>query len=523
MEQIKLRQPMAKSSPLAQNKTRVENHALQKMFLMTEPAFKNIKQEIDNEKYLNEMDKQLKTILFNKRIPPYKKWLIYKDLLVRHGNFKQFLKESKEYNDQESHRKFAQLEKRINELEQLREQKSKKKMDSSQSSESEKTLDQSIVPWNDIISPEYMKQTEYTYGDIDDSFSSAIAPISDHSLTDTSTEEQSSVIEAVDETGDTHYYHPIKFNFVNDNDRREKEHDDDLISEQTPRDRLDNLPLKVQPKFLVNSVIPQHKLRMKYFYTDKIGGEKVNRVDAISVNPADIKFTKNNTIKVKSTLHGWEDYPHVAEQDFHKLRFNVIDMHREINKAIEQYNQNNPAKTINVKKYTYKPYNENEQELRYKESSYVIPNAILDDVIAWIESGEFTPTEIKEKIELKKSNYIRQEQKKQSSVSYNDPLNRSSLTTPLPSTAKMLSARNSSLRVPTPRRSVVRSAIQPRAILQNSPKTPQPRRKTPKPRQKTPTSTPKGQQPSLKSSFSVVKDPYKQQDGKGIKRKWEKI
>lgn len=129
MEQIKLRQPMAKSSPLAQNKTRVENHALQKMFLMTEPAFKNIKQEIDNEKYLNEMDKQLKTILFNKRIPPYKKWLIYKDLLVRHGNFKQFLKESKEYNDQESHRKFAQLEKRINELEQLREQKSKKKLD----------------------------------------------------------------------------------------------------------------------------------------------------------------------------------------------------------------------------------------------------------------------------------------------------------------------------------------------------------------------------------------------------------
>lgn len=60
-----------------------------------------------------------------------------------------------------------------------------------------------------------MKQTEYTYGDIDDSFSSAIAPISDHSLTDTSTEEQSSVIEAVDETGDTHYYQPIKDQPIN--------------------------------------------------------------------------------------------------------------------------------------------------------------------------------------------------------------------------------------------------------------------------------------------------------------------
>lgn len=72
-----------------------QKNALRKMYLLTEPAFKRIKEKIDGEKYLSDLDKQLKTILYDKNIPPYKKWLKYKDMLIKFANLKKFLKDSK--------------------------------------------------------------------------------------------------------------------------------------------------------------------------------------------------------------------------------------------------------------------------------------------------------------------------------------------------------------------------------------------------------------------------------------------
>lgn len=106
--------------PTVRNKLKVQNDALQKIFLLNEPTFNKVKEELDNEKYLSELDKQLKLVLNDKRLLPYKKWLKYKDLLIRFANFKSFLNESKSQQDSESVNRLQKIERKIAELEKKR-------------------------------------------------------------------------------------------------------------------------------------------------------------------------------------------------------------------------------------------------------------------------------------------------------------------------------------------------------------------------------------------------------------------
>lgn len=119
MEQKKLAkgQSSLSKSPLIRNKQRNEHEALQKMYLLTEPAFKKVKESLDGEKVLTEFEKSIKSVLYNKKMAPYLKWLKYKDLVIRFATFKKFLEESKLAKDDESTQKLLRLEKRINELE----------------------------------------------------------------------------------------------------------------------------------------------------------------------------------------------------------------------------------------------------------------------------------------------------------------------------------------------------------------------------------------------------------------------
>lgn len=88
-------------------------NTLQKMYLLTEPAFKKVKQEIDNEKYLSSLDKELKNVLYNQKLPNYKKWLKYKQILAQYFNFRKFLEESKSYEDEINTKKILENQNRM--------------------------------------------------------------------------------------------------------------------------------------------------------------------------------------------------------------------------------------------------------------------------------------------------------------------------------------------------------------------------------------------------------------------------
>lgn len=104
------------NSPLIRNKQKIEQDALQKMYLLTEPAFKKAKQHLDSDKFLSNYEKSIKSVLFDKKIPPYKKWMKYQNLVFQYALFKKFLEQSRSVNDDESTNKLLQLEKRIKEL-----------------------------------------------------------------------------------------------------------------------------------------------------------------------------------------------------------------------------------------------------------------------------------------------------------------------------------------------------------------------------------------------------------------------
>lgn len=92
-----------------------EKNKLQRMYLLNEPAFKKYKEELDSERYLTSLDRELKKIL-GEKTPSYKKWLKYKDALIRYTDFKRMLTESKANEDVENVRKLSALENNIKKL-----------------------------------------------------------------------------------------------------------------------------------------------------------------------------------------------------------------------------------------------------------------------------------------------------------------------------------------------------------------------------------------------------------------------
>lgn len=66
---------------------------LHKMYLLHENEFDKYKDEIEGEKYLSKLDKDMKMVLRNKRFSPYKKWTLYNQILTRYSTYKKYLME----------------------------------------------------------------------------------------------------------------------------------------------------------------------------------------------------------------------------------------------------------------------------------------------------------------------------------------------------------------------------------------------------------------------------------------------
>lgn len=94
-----------------------------------------------------------------------------------------------------------------------------------------------------------------------------------------------------------------------------------------------------------------------------------NRVKSDPIDPKYVRTLKDNSVQYNSG-DGWITYPHVFK-DMHKSA--MVDMHKSIDHAIEEYNQTHPSKLINVKPFSYRSYDKDQSIFNYKSTPYIIP------------------------------------------------------------------------------------------------------------------------------------------------------
>lgn len=197
---------------------------------------------------------------------------------------------------------------------------------------------------------------------------------------------------------------------------------------------------------------------------------------------------------------------------------------------MEKYDKENPAKKI-TPHYQFREHTKGTKLLKYKTLVITVPDEIVDNVKEWITRAKLSPQKLKKKIDGIRGKLL-EEKNRRMSVSFNDPLNRSSLMR----TQSLLSARNTSLKRPskvhsTPQHSsAVKKSLfnvtkQNRTINDETLATPLDESmdvdipfdlRFPAEKRKL-------HQLTIDKSMRIVKYPHREQEGKGIQRKWEKI
>lgn len=498
------------------SKTRNEKTAkdvLQKMYLLSEPAFKRIKEEKDAEKYLNVLDKELRATLYSKTLPSYKKWLKYKNLLIKYANFKKFLADSKANEDHESVKKFTKLEQRMKQLE-LQESKKNSSLPRAKYLESSPIVlnvnnsnpSEKNDSTNSIEETTFEDQTVEQPNFSQSNVGSELSNISHHSPTG-----RSSILYA-ESDDDLVEYEPIEFNFLNESDENQKKIDDHLISQKTIREQLDDLPPNIRHAFLTkDGEYPEAKFQISNFVTDEYGK---NSIISEQINPLDAKII-DNLVKVKTRKFGWIDFPQVMKDDYFRLRRYLVEFQTDIqNKLLlskrdseKTENFSNPRQ-ISTRRYTIIDFDDSSKIVQIGSVKFRVSNELLDGVIEGIVEGKYTPGQMKI-IVSQAEKLLKEEKSKQKSSSFNDPMQRSSL---IPA-SQLLSSRKKTVNKED-------SSIRPRSIPSHH---------------STPSSSRQSQidnqlkrgkklfQSTLEDSFKHVKKTPNVQQGKGSCRKWEKI
>lgn len=438
--------------------SKAAKNALQKMYLLSEPAFRKMKEDLDAEKFLDTLDKQLKSILYNNKLPSYIKWLKYKNVLNRYANFKKFLTESKANKDHESVKKFAKLEQRLKELEKEREQKRSISFDkttpkSTIQNASEFEIDERNLSKDfNQLQPKQLEEevfendpTETNYTRFYSGTSSGGQPSVAHESSNTRIHDNNDD-DVVDEETE---YEPISFNFLNESDENQKRIDDQLISGKTIREQLDHLPPNIRFHFLNNDGnYPEPKFRISSMVTDESGK---NKIETETINPLDAKILGNNTVKVKHPRYGWFDFPQVLRDDYFKLRHYLVEFQSKIRREksiseqdtvkMSKFENANPIPT---KLFAVVDFDKNSKVISYNSHNFRVSNEIYDNVVQLIETRQYTGEEMKEIVKMAE-NELQKQKETQKGPSYNDPLNRSSLM----DSSQLLSANNKTIQTPS--------------------------------------------------------------------------
>lgn len=497
MENLKLQaSKKIRESSAFRHKQQTEKDALQKMFLVTEPAFKKMKENLDAEKHLGDLDKQLRTILFDKKLPSYKKWLHYHNLLNNFKNFKRILEETKNAKDEESLNKLKKLEQRIIELEAVQrsdEAPHKEKFDSLNRYEKSGADDDSI----NIVESTRLGDPSM-HEDVFENDSTSIQSISSDNpniideLASLSPEKIGEHITVEDEDGEKIEWEPPKFIFQDEDEKMQKILDDELISNETVFDRIENLPPNLRNRVIPTGSHPLQTMNVQVVTADDEDDSKY-KLQSINVDPKYMVLTKDNYFKVKTSHQGWVHIPLMMPDDFKKIRNWLITKHQSIASEIDKYQQQRPLNVLQSKNYSISNFDDDSKILKYKNEMIKVPNTIIDDTIKILEKNKtISLEELRQKIEI-----LKKQQKNRNMSTFSNPLNTTAFETPYSSSTP--ARKNLYAQGPlTVKRKLFDTLAAPE-INQSL------------------------RQSSLHESFRTVKNPNKKQKGKGIKLKWAKI
>lgn len=412
------------ASTKSQTSSRTNNQTgLQKMYIFNEPAFQKIRHEVDNEKYLSELDQALKKVLYDRTSPKYKKWLQYRELLTQYFNFRNFMNESQTNEDEVSTRQLK-LEQRIQQLEnqlktsqdvqpqsslnnisQPMEENEKESFESPMQEEEgakgtehltpigEKTIGNinartirgtkrtSLTPPQQST-PKIETRRRLSFGQpdaethdksfikLDETNFDYVAPAGHEQifgLTSDESDEQSNYMD-VDETAN-------KNTQMEDSGELLRIFDNELIGKNTLKQRLDDVSETVRKNFLINNEYPKRTFNITYHDEDDQQDKEM------IVNGMNVTIVNGNVLRIVDRTGSYRIY-NIKEDSLNNIRNFLIDFHTQIDKEVEE------NKKIRGEYISTKPYNvrddkndENMKIVKFKNSVARIPNEMLDEVI----------------------------------------------------------------------------------------------------------------------------------------------
>lgn len=410
---------MASIKSLNPSQKTSNQNGLQKMYIFNEPAFRKVRHEIDNEKYLSDLDKELKQVLYDRKTPKYRKWLQYKEILTQYFNFRNFMNESQTNEDEMSTRQLN-LEQRIQELE--NQLKANENIQPQSSTELENqlvtnevdnasmeidaknvtpnagiNLNESVVGTNKGMkrksttpqqsSPRTEPRKKLNFGQNDSEINDEsfveldnigyIAPAGLEEFYGTLSDESSEK----SPTKAMNVNYDLRDNpRLNDTAELMRVFDNELIGKLTIKQRLDAAPEGVRKQFLINNMYPMRLFNITYYDSE-------NQQDReMTINGLNVSIIKGDMLRINNQTTVTR-VDNIKEDSLNKIRLFLVDFHTKIDDAVEDYKLKR-GDYISTKKYSIRD-DENDKNMkiiRYKNAVARVPAEILEDVINMINS-----------------------------------------------------------------------------------------------------------------------------------------
>lgn len=333
---------------------KVNKDALQKMYLLTEPAFKTVKEHLENDKHLSELDKDMKSILYDRKSPNRTKLLRYLQALTRYTGFKRHLNENKINNEKTQENEVEKLMKSVEHSQIPKKFQSK-----------EIQTDKELKTPKKVQSREIQTDKEKSKSNIiDDSLNemnTSIVPLQNEEIIETSNNLNES--EVIDQNKDDSII--------------QQQIDDHILAKSTIREKLDKNPA-VSRIFLLQN------------------GDYLNRTPIIQLEPEssdddeeDEKLIKTVSLidsKIKNgrlitkTKEGTIDVPlEKIRSGLTTLRSNMLHYNDKIDEHMEEMEKQDPQSSQHIKTYhvVENAFNPNETIVKYKDQTISVPNEIF--------------------------------------------------------------------------------------------------------------------------------------------------
>lgn len=222
----------------------------------------------------------------------------------------------------------------------------------------------------------------------------------------------------------------------------------------------------------------------------------------------------------------------ILSDDLLKLRGTLITYHRELDQFIQKYLKDEKelksplGKMIETRPYSLKKYDENSKMMTYKDSTFHIPNSILDEIVDFIKKNPKIATGVL-KIKINELKTQQRHDSNRSISTFKDPLNTTAFG------VNSMQGMNSSKNINLLSKSMASNAdismqsVANEAIPQSTPK---------KMRKESEKNSRKRKDRSMSfqtsiSDFGRLKKNARStqiqdgsiQEGKGVRRKWERI